>query len=94
MIFLAGFGIALYLTILMVILTRVWRGKMESKITRDQFLKNQRERCNKNNYPHFMPASGVCYRCKKDIVPKLISKGNDGNLLVTGCPLCHASYCD
>ena len=64
------------------------------QITRDEFLKNQKEYCKKENAPHFMPKSGICYNCRKDIIPRLIEKGEDGTSLITGCPLCYHSYCD
>ena len=70
---------------------------MMSEITkeqREQFIKNQEKYCKENDAPFFMSRSGICYSCKQDIIPKLIAKGEDGNYLVTGCPLCHRSYCD
>jgi hypothetical protein len=63
---------------------------MAAQVTRQEFLKNQSE----IKAPDFMPSNGICHRCKKDIIPALIEKGNDGTQLVTGCPLCHRSYCD
>jgi hypothetical protein len=63
---------------------------MTDEITRDEFLKNQRE----IKAPFFMPGNGVCYRCRKDIISTLIKNGNNGTSLVTGCPLCFWSYCD
>lgn len=65
-----------------------------SEITREKFLENQEKYCKEKNAPFFMSRSGVCYRCNKDIIPKLIEKGEDGTSLVTGCPLCFRSYCD
>ncbi len=42
-----------------------------------------------------MPNDGVCWSCHRQIIPRLIEKGQDGsNELVTGCPLCNRSYCD
>lgn len=64
------------------------------EVTREEFLKNQKEYCEKKNAPHFMPHDGKCSNCRQDIVPKLIEMGLDGTGLVTGCPLCHRSYCD
>ena len=42
----------------------------------------------------FMDYDGICWNCKRDIIPTEIEKGNDGSELVTGCPLCFRSYCD
>lgn len=63
-------------------------------VTREQFLKNQKQSCDKNDWPHFMPSNGICWGCRGDMIPALIDKGQDGNNLVTGCPLCCKSYCD
>ena len=59
-------------------------------VTREEFMKNQRE----IKAPDFMPHNGICYRCRRDIIPTLIANGNDGTCLVTGCPLCCYSYCE
>lgn len=59
-------------------------------VTRKEFLENQK----KIEAPFFMPDDGICYRCRKDIIPSLIEAGNDGTRHVTGCPLCYRSYCD
>ena len=63
-------------------------------ITREQFIENQEKHCKKNVAPFFMPRNGICFRCKRDIIPKLIEQGQTGEVLVTGCPLCNYSYCD
>lgn len=63
-------------------------------MTREEFLKNQKEHCRDISAPFFMPSNGICYRCRQDIIPELIKKGNNGTQLVTGCPLCFRSYCD
>lgn len=64
------------------------------EITRDEFLRNQEKYCQEKKAPFFMPSDGICYSCRRDIIPRLIEKGEDGNNLITGCPLCHRSYCD
>jgi hypothetical protein len=66
------------------------------KVTREEFLKNQHELCGLNDEkkPFFMPGNGICWSCHKDIIPRLIEKGEDGTKLVTGCPICMRSYCD
>ena len=69
-------------------------GGKEKEMTREEFLNNQKEYCKKAPAPFFMPENGICYRCKKDIIPALMEKGEDGTALVTGCPLCFRSYCD
>ena len=61
---------------------------------REQFIKNQDKYCKDNKAPFFMPRSGLCYSCRKDIIPREIERGNNGSDLVTGCPLCLRSYCD
>lgn len=45
----------------------------------------------------FMPGDGICDFCHKDIVPSIANstKWRTGNAeQVTGCPLCHMSYCE
>lgn len=69
-------------------------GIMTDPVNREEFLKNQKEYCERKKAPFFMPGNGMCYRCRQDIIPALIKKGGDGNTLVTGCPLCLWSYCD
>ena len=64
------------------------------EIIKEQFIQNQEKYCKENNAPFFMSRSGVCNCCRRNIIPILIEKGNDGSKLVTGCPLCHRSYCD
>jgi len=64
-------------------------------ITREEFIANQKKHCKEINTPFFMPRSGRCDWCGRDIIPALIEAGNDGSKrVVTGCPLCHGSYCD
>jgi len=59
------------------------------------------------NTPDFPPASGRCYRCKKNIYERIVQKSYDGReyaagisveeastRLVTGCPHCHRSFVD
>ncbi|MBP0590386.1 hypothetical protein J8I87_11810 [Paraburkholderia sp. LEh10] len=52
----------------------------------------QRAVCAESGFPFFLPADGVCYACKADLVEKL------GLILtkepITGCPSCARSYCD
>ena len=61
---------------------------------REEFIKKQKECCDRHNAPHFMHKSGICYYCKGDVALAEIKRGNDGSELVTGCLLCNRSYCD
>jgi hypothetical protein len=63
-------------------------------ISRVEFLENQKNLCKEKIYPFFMPGNGICFRCGRDIIPRLIEKGENGKSLVTGCPLCMYSYCE
>ncbi len=40
----------------------------------------------------FMPSSGFCYRCDRDVSKLLIGSSNNFN--PTGCPTCGVSWCD
>lgn len=56
--------------------------------------KAQTEYCKKNNAPHFAPIR-FCFACRRDIYGKNgYSVKGAGECLITGCPLCHRSYCD
>jgi hypothetical protein len=71
--------------------------KMSEKVelSREQFIKNQEAYCKEKGYPFFMPYNGMCWACGRDVVKSLIERGLRGKEdLVTGCPLCHRSYCD
>ena len=48
--------------------------------------------CDRKGFPHFAP-DDKCYRCRSHIYDK-ISVERAGSELITGCPYCHASYCD
>lgn len=64
-------------------------------ITREEFIANQKRRCSRISAPFFMPANGMCFTCGSDIISALIKRGADGSKeLITGCPICHRSYCD
>jgi len=63
-------------------------------ITRDTFITNQKKLCSRTSAPFFMPSNGMCYKCGSDIVSALIERGENGSKLVTGCPICHRTYCD
>jgi len=64
-------------------------------ITRQIFIANQKELCHRLSAPSFMPADGMCYKCGSDVISALIKRGENGSKeLVTGCPICHRSYCE
>lgn len=42
----------------------------------------------------FMPDSGFCYRCDRDVSKCLPEKSKSDGYDPTGCPLCGASWCD
>lgn len=54
--------------------------------------------CEKNGYPRFAPTwrdGYACPYCKQNIYREGgISVGQASIALITGCPFCHASYCD
>ncbi|MBP1034875.1 hypothetical protein J8631_04805 [Serratia fonticola] len=64
--------------------------------------KAQAEYCKENNYPHFAPLDGICWRCKRDIYqqqtasarPTGISVQEAGCKLICFCPHCNRSYDD
>ena len=57
-------------------------------------IKAQERYCNEHNYPMFAPTSwGTCYKCYRNIYT-IISVEEAGSHLITGCPFCHASFCD
>lgn len=66
-------------------------------------VQTQREFTDRHHLPHFAPQSGVCHRCGRNVfqnyrIAGSISNGIDeataGIRLITGCPHCHASFCD
>lgn len=61
----------------------------------------QIEYCKKKGLPHFVPMSGVCFRCHQNIyLPGTrratygISVESAGRHHITGCPHCHQTFCD
>ena len=60
--------------------------------------KAQIEFCKEHNAPEFFPNHYVgylCYRCHHNIFSENgYSVEFSGTHLITGCPFCHASYCD
>jgi hypothetical protein len=64
-------------------------------MTREMFISNQERHCSKIGAPLFLPLNGMCFTCGSDIISALIKRGEDGSKeLITGCPICHRSYCD
>jgi hypothetical protein len=53
----------------------------------------QKDYCEKHQLPMFMPSRGICFCCGKDITDR-ITKEQASKEHVTGCPICHHSYCD
>jgi DNA-directed RNA polymerase subunit RPC12/RpoP len=56
-------------------------------------IKNQEEYCKKNKVPMFMPKSGRCWSCGKDVTIR-IGFENSSNKHITGCPYCNRSWCN
>jgi len=65
-------------------------------VTRSIFIKNQLKEVGKvlGKGIMFMPKNGICWNCGGDIINKERKKGNDGSIMITGCPYCHQSYCE
>lgn len=70
--------------------------KIEEKVYNpDKAIKAQRDFCRSRGIPDFFPSDGVCYACKRCIfVEGGIDVKRAGESHITGCPLCHRSYCD
>ena len=49
--------------------------------------------CKNKEYPHFAPHDGKCWSCHNNIY-SVISVEIASLSLITGCPICHRSYCD
>ena len=57
-------------------------------LDRDALLAAQKRLCAEEGYPHFAPSTGIC-RCGADIVDEGWATSH-----VTGCRVCHRSFCD
>ena len=53
----------------------------------------QKQYCNEHGYPIFMPLDGRYGRCGHNIFD-VIDLESASNSLITGCPICHNSFCD
>lgn len=61
----------------------------------EESIKGQKEYCQKNGLPHFAPSDGICFSCNHQIYREnQISVEEAKSELVTGCPICHRSFCD
>lgn len=61
----------------------------------DKSIEGQRKYCKENNYPHFAPADGICWKCNRNIYePPYITVEKASNELITSCPYCNISYCE
>ena len=59
-------------------------------------VKVQEEYCKNNDAPMFAPKNGYCYVCGKKIFGGEYgyTMKDASSRLITGCPYCHASFCD
>ena len=62
---------------------------MKSQKEIAEAIKNQKKLCEEKDLPHFAPYNGICFSCCRQIY-----EVTDGNYFITGCPLCHRTYCD
>jgi len=68
---------------------------MEKIYDADKAIKAQSDFCKERWYPDFFPLDGVCYSCHRSIFTDGgIDVERAGSMHITGCPLCHHSYCD
>lgn len=54
----------------------------------------QKRYCGARGLPMFFPWSGACYACGCDVTQTPQAQFNCDTEHLTGCPLCHASWCD
>jgi hypothetical protein len=64
----------------------------ELKFSIAESIANQSALCKANDYPHFAPRDGNCWKCRKNVYEH--PSENGGQTLVTGCPWCNWSYCE
>ena len=58
-----------------------------SKILDNQ--RKQREACEREHVPDFVPDNGICYSCHRQVYD-----ADNLSFPITGCPFCHRSFCD
>ena len=56
----------------------------------------QKQYCEEKGLPCFVGGNGRCHRCGKYVFDPDggVSEEAAGKKLVTGCPFCHASFCE
>lgn len=57
----------------------------------------QKQYCDTEKFPLFIPADGVCYnrKCRKNIFnPGGYTVQQAAYAHITGCPFCHDTWCD
>jgi hypothetical protein len=67
------------------------KAKKETEKTSEEKIRAQAEICSKEGWPMFAPSH--CYRCGRDFWGK-IPHEEAATDLITGCPLCHCSFCE
>lgn len=61
----------------------------------EESTKGQKEYCENHELPHFAPSDGICWSCHRQIYDEdRISVEEAKSELITGCPVCHRSFCD
>jgi len=58
-------------------------------------IRAQAKYCWDHNKPLFAPRTGFCFNCDRDIYNiKGYTVGYASTHYITGCPYCHASFCE
>lgn len=58
-------------------------------LARADLIAAQKRICAETGHPHFVPHTGICWKCKADMVDE-----SWGRVPQTGCRPCGKSYCD
>ena len=56
-------------------------------------IKAQYEYCKEKRLPNFTPVNGICWNCHNNIYER-ITLEQAGSDLISGCPICHYSFCE
>ena len=83
----------------------IMTGDLQTSETYDsaRAVQAQRDYCVANNLPLFAPYDGRCFRCHRNIYSAEVmpngfvcgfSVEHAASNFITGCPFCHASFCD